>query len=269
MIVNQRPFRQRRAALRSPVAALLAQPPRGEARESGAGKYRAGRGGSTDSRCARRWLHILIAARIFASLVSGHSHYQDSIPNGRHVPGVPGGPAAWHAVGHVAPNPASHPTYILGGFPRSSFGHDFAAAGHRWTRELCRRDSDDDGRSNGDELGDPHCVWRPGDTPTRSTNLSHPGLHPKQLAEWSTAALERGRTERAAHTSGAVHDAATRSGWRNGGVVYEPFTSALCTSARLQPATEQPRWLLPLLGCDGIADCCSPIAGSNPAMVPP
>ena len=34
---------------------------------------------------------------------------------------------------------------------------DFAAAGYSWTPALCHKDSDGDGHSNGQELGDPHC----------------------------------------------------------------------------------------------------------------
>jgi hypothetical protein len=38
---------------------------------------------------------------------------------------------------------------------------DFAAAGYTWTVELCNKDSDGDGHSNGAELGDPDCKVRP------------------------------------------------------------------------------------------------------------
>ena len=65
-------------------------------------------------------------------------------------------------------------------FPRNPFGHDFRRAGFRWTVELCRMDSDGDGLSNGEELGDPHCVWRFGNgvrpTISNATRLSHPGV---------------------------------------------------------------------------------------------
>ena len=41
-------------------------------------------------------------------------------------------------------------------------------------------DSDGDGLSNGEELGDPHCVWRFGNgvrpTISNATRLSHPGV---------------------------------------------------------------------------------------------
>jgi hypothetical protein len=63
-----------------------------------------------------------------------------------------------------------------GGGPRNQFGLDFAAAGYTWTTDLCQLDSDGDGRTNGEELGDPLCVWTEGSTPVRTTDISHPGL---------------------------------------------------------------------------------------------
>ena len=49
----------------------------------------------------------------------------------------------------------------------------------RWTEELCRMDSDGDGKSNGEELGDPDCKWskeslQPPEI-TLLNSLSHPG----------------------------------------------------------------------------------------------
>jgi dopamine beta-monooxygenase len=42
-----------------------------------------------------------------------------------------------------------------------------------WTPELCRKDSDGDGKTNGEELGDPKCVWN-GNAPDGKA-VSHPG----------------------------------------------------------------------------------------------
>ncbi len=39
---------------------------------------------------------------------------------------------------------------------------------------MCMSDSDKDGASNGDEMGDPCCIWYTGGTPSRSSQLSNP-----------------------------------------------------------------------------------------------
>ena len=44
-----------------------------------------------------------------------------------------------------------------------------------WDECICRADSDGDGKSNGEELGDPECVWKPGQAPARTTDITHPG----------------------------------------------------------------------------------------------
>ena len=51
---------------------------------------------------------------------------------------------------------------------------DFSAAAHIWTESLCKTDSDGDGRTNGEELGDPRCEWNIGDRPAGSAS-GHPG----------------------------------------------------------------------------------------------
>lgn len=35
---------------------------------------------------------------------------------------------------------------------------DFKNAGKKWTVDLCKKDSDGDGFTNGQELGDPSCI---------------------------------------------------------------------------------------------------------------
>ncbi|XP_063420677.1 DBH-like monooxygenase protein 1 [Mytilus trossulus] len=46
----------------------------------------------------------------------------------------------------------------------------------KWTPDFCNMDSDNDGLSNGVELGDPDCIWTPGQQPKRTENISHPGI---------------------------------------------------------------------------------------------
>ncbi|TMW56964.1 hypothetical protein Poli38472_002889 [Pythium oligandrum] len=83
------------------------------------------------------------------------------IPNGDKVDGVA-------ALGHVDPD---------GGGERNAFGLAFDDAGFAWTKELCQMDSDGDGQTNGQELGDPCCEWVEGsnENVSWSSGVSAPG----------------------------------------------------------------------------------------------
>jgi len=137
------------------------------------------------------------------SPISSHRTYVELIPNGPTFAKL-----GWPAVGHLAPTPvaasaAAHQMAVedvvhcnrstsqkdavcslrnlhWSGtiFLRNRFGHDFASAAFTWTTALCRRDSDGDGLSNGEELGDPHCIWIKGSSASviDPALLSHPGI---------------------------------------------------------------------------------------------
>jgi hypothetical protein len=65
-----------------------------------------------------------------------------------------------------------------GNLLRNPFGKDFDInANRKWTKELCEADSDSDGQTNGQELGDPCCIWTPGadDKLQWRTGMSNPG----------------------------------------------------------------------------------------------
>ena len=108
-----------------------------------------------------RWPALLVAVRCCAA----YSSYRERIPNGYSVPSRGG--YTFMGVGH---------TRIEGGGALNRFGRDFRDAGYTWTLELCLKDSDGDGETNGHELGDPCCTWQQGGAPpARAWRLSHPG----------------------------------------------------------------------------------------------
>ena len=61
------------------------------------------------------------------------------------------------------------------------FGDDWRSNGFVWTKKLCQMDSDGDGFTNGEELGDPCCVWTIGSGP--------PGLNALSSADADADAL--------------------------------------------------------------------------------
>ncbi|KAL4219011.1 hypothetical protein ACF0H5_021595 [Mactra antiquata] len=77
----------------------------------------------------------------------------NKIPNADYVKNPCNKNESWQGVGHLQP----------GGYGRrNQFGVDFNTYGKTWTGEFCMLDSDNDGRTNGEELGDPTCIWTPG-----------------------------------------------------------------------------------------------------------
>ncbi|PAA84778.1 hypothetical protein BOX15_Mlig027408g1 [Macrostomum lignano] len=118
-------------------------------------------------------LKFLIVAFVPLQFAVAHFEFQSRIPNGDRVPNPCQLGAIWAGVGHLSP---------AGANAKNPFGLDFKAAGLQWTVDLCRKDSDGDGLTNGQELGDPDCVWKVGAAPARTTGLSHPGICPLDSA---------------------------------------------------------------------------------------
>ncbi|CAH0484671.1 unnamed protein product [Peronospora farinosa] len=91
---------------------------------------------------------------------TGYKMFQRKLPNGANVPG-------FDAIGHVQ----------VGGGPINDFGLDFKEAEFMWTTTFCEKDSDGDGQTNGQELGDPCCefVQRKNEKVRWTEGVSHPG----------------------------------------------------------------------------------------------
>ena len=127
----------------------------------------------------------IILLAFATSSVRPFAFYRDRIPNGHNVQHPCDESKIWFGVGHRSDQ---------GGNERNAFGLDFKTAGYMWTRDLCRKDSDGDGKTNGEELGDPQCLWQHGESnPSPGTgNITHPGFktpvsdYPHDIADTTT-----------------------------------------------------------------------------------
>ncbi|KAG6574761.1 Calcium-activated potassium channel subunit alpha-1 [Phytophthora cinnamomi] len=82
----------------------------------------------------------LALVAMLASETEASKKFVKMLPNGGNVPDTP-------AIGHSDGTGKSAAT--------NAFGDAFAAAGYKWTKEFCQADTDGDGQTNGQELGDP------------------------------------------------------------------------------------------------------------------
>ncbi|EGZ08004.1 hypothetical protein PHYSODRAFT_526962 [Phytophthora sojae] len=102
---------------------------------------------------------LAVSFVVAPAAVQGYAKYVKLIPNGGNVPDTPN-------VGHLD---AAGETGV------NDFGEAFAKAGEAWTTALCQEDTDGDGYTNGQELGDPCCTWTTSNTAGLITDgVSHP-----------------------------------------------------------------------------------------------
>ncbi|KAJ8306367.1 hypothetical protein KUTeg_016912 [Tegillarca granosa] len=97
--------------------------------------------------------------------VTSFRQYQDLIPNGQNVPHSCLDNFLWHGIGHQS---------FKGGGPLNRFGIDFIKFKKVW-KKICPLDSDGDGMTNGQELGDPDCKWTRNQMPVRTIKITNPG----------------------------------------------------------------------------------------------
>lgn len=102
---------------------------------------------------------VFICTALFVVQICAKQTDVARLPNGANVQGVA-------ALGHTNPT---------GSGPANAFGNAFARVDYVWTAAFCQADTDGDGQTNGQELGDPCCVWVKGDTPRWTSGVSHPG----------------------------------------------------------------------------------------------
>lgn len=113
----------------------------------------------------RRLLAVLLLLPMLQP-ANARPEFADNLPNGNASLSPNSGITCAH-LGHEGCIPPMN----------NQFGLDFKSAGYSWTKELCMKDSDGDGLTNGEELGDPCCAWTKGgmNGPAREVGLSHPG----------------------------------------------------------------------------------------------
>merc|ERR1719502_1078584 len=95
-------------------------------------------------------------------------------------------------------NGVGHFNCMGGSLPLNQFGQDFEKEGWKWTEALCKMDSDGDGQTNGEELGDPCCLWSRGDHPSphmQSSFPSHPGVANDKRDSYSKPSCSSGEVQ--------------------------------------------------------------------------
>jgi dopamine beta-monooxygenase len=118
---------------------------------------------------AARWAPIWAALCLSALLLAAVTATPEAIPNADRVPNPCQHNTTWPGVGYRD---------VAGrGRERNPFGVDLDKHNKVWTAALCHLDSDLDGMSNGQELGDPSCTWTPNSPrPDSGLALYHPGI---------------------------------------------------------------------------------------------
>mmetsp|Transcript_26229 Transcript_26229/g.67724 ORF Transcript_26229/g.67724 Transcript_26229/m.67724 type:complete len:1149 (+) Transcript_26229:60-3506(+) len=117
--------------------------------------------------------------------------YRYHVPNGDRVPCYDGATGcrsgdAQRNQPETACFGLGHPSCWGHAKPLNPFGQAWQAADFVWTESLCKADSDGDGFTNGQELGDPCCQWGAWDVPSSymaSHTPSHPGDSRSTLPE--------------------------------------------------------------------------------------
>ena len=132
-------------------------------------------------------LALLLA--LYPSACRAYPSFEFNIPNGGRVacPPATGGFDVSTCEQHAGEEGAwctgvGHATCTGGSLPLNPFGVALKAHGYEWTKALCEADTDGDGLTNGQELGDPCCTWTRGDAPSPyqeawgKKGASHPGF---------------------------------------------------------------------------------------------
>ncbi len=116
---------------------------------------------------------MITLSLVTTSSALAFGQFDSEVPNGSEVSCAGcheriGGGAPWNAFGDAL--------FVANGGTADNAGSidAFADSFVWWNEAICNADSDGDGQTNGEELGDPDCVWS-GGAPARTTDISNPG----------------------------------------------------------------------------------------------
>ncbi|RYG45615.1 hypothetical protein EON67_10415, partial [archaeon] len=126
-------------------------------------------------RISHHWLFVAAAASL-AAHAAAFREYMRNLPNAGVVPCVNNevgcaGRAYCEAFGHEDCLAAAEELPFGKAFHKGTGG----GSKNRWTLSLCAADTDGDGFTNGDELGDPCCSWQAGTEAPVTHDISDPG----------------------------------------------------------------------------------------------
>jgi len=125
-------------------------------------------------------LTLTLLALAWAPQASAKSSYPALIPSGV---SDSNGKRCWNC--HVNAGGGGTLTTFGTAFALGPDGASLSGDDHAWTSWLASQDSDGDGWSNGQELGDPFFLWATGDGPSAGGYLGNPGRNGSQTTNCS------------------------------------------------------------------------------------
>eukprot|EP00928_Gymnodinium_smaydae_P025211 TRINITY_DN20157_c0_g1_i1.p1 TRINITY_DN20157_c0_g1~~TRINITY_DN20157_c0_g1_i1.p1 ORF type:complete len:257 (+),score=29.00 TRINITY_DN20157_c0_g1_i1:77-847(+) len=148
------------------------------------------------------WI-VFVSSSTYATAFSS---FRNKVPNGfriacpLNVEGCSQGAAEKGEPGLVCNN-IGHRACAGATMPLNPFGKALEAHNFTWSAALCNEDSDGDGLTNGEELGDPCCLWEEHDTAstyTRTFPATHPGFATSSSAKYARPDCSRTSPEKKA-----------------------------------------------------------------------
>lgn len=141
---------------------------------------------------------LATASALFTNSAHAWPQFMKSVPNGN----------------STLPFEATDLGHAEGSMLRNKFGLAFNVP-REWTTTLCEADSDGDGQTNGQELGDPCCIWsaKGATQPHRTIGISNPG-NKSSTADpslWKSLDCAAVRLSASAATTAAPSPSATSS----------------------------------------------------------